>query len=86
MQSRLPFPETGRFTLPALNSPMITTGAIIASIFGVCGTGAGIPTDWLINCPQALTLGQWAFQQLAIPGGCNLRLRRRFGQVYRSSQ
>jgi prepilin-type processing-associated H-X9-DG protein len=63
-------PRTGRFTYPRLNSPPDRTGAVIASIWGVCGTGAGIPTDWFVNCPQALTLGQWAFQSLH-PGGAN---------------
>ncbi|WZO99824.1 DUF1559 domain-containing protein [Isosphaeraceae bacterium EP7] len=63
-------PQTGAFTLPRLNSPPDTTGNIISSIWGVCGSGAGIPTDWLINCPQALTLGQWAFRSNH-PGGGN---------------
>jgi prepilin-type N-terminal cleavage/methylation domain-containing protein/prepilin-type processing-associated H-X9-DG protein len=63
-------PRGGKFTYPRLNSPPDKTGAITASIWGVCGSGAGIPADWLQNCPQALTLGQWAFQSLH-PGGAN---------------
>jgi prepilin-type N-terminal cleavage/methylation domain-containing protein/prepilin-type processing-associated H-X9-DG protein len=63
-------PQTGAFTFPRLNSPPDRTGTVISSIWGVCGSGAGIPTDWLINCPQALTLGQWAFRSNH-PGGAN---------------
>jgi len=63
-------PQTGAFTYPRLNSPPDRTGAIISSIWGKCGSGAGIPTDWLINCPQSLTLGQWAFRSNH-PGGAN---------------
>ncbi|MDG3007287.1 DUF1559 family PulG-like putative transporter [Paludisphaera mucosa] len=63
-------PRGGKFTYPRLNSPWDKTGAVIASIWGVCGSGAGIPTDWLQNCPQSLTLGQWAFTSKH-PGGAN---------------
>jgi prepilin-type processing-associated H-X9-DG protein len=63
-------PETGAFTLPRINSPPDTTGAAINTIWPGCGTSFGIPTDWLINCPQALTLGQWAFRSNH-PGGSN---------------
>jgi len=65
------FPQTGAFTYPRINSPNDPTGANWSKVWGVCGTGAGIPTDWLINCPQALTtLGEWAFRSNH-PGGVN---------------
>jgi prepilin-type N-terminal cleavage/methylation domain-containing protein/prepilin-type processing-associated H-X9-DG protein len=66
-------PQTGAFTLPRINSPPDRTGAIINSIWPGCGTSAGIPTDWLINCPQAKTLGQWAFRSYH-PGGANFSM------------
>ena len=62
-------PQTGAFTYPRLNSPPDTTGNQISAVFS-CGTGNGIPTDWLMNCPLALTLGQWAFRSNH-PGGGN---------------
>ena len=41
----------------------------------VAGTANGIPTDWLgvggPACPQALTLGNWAFRSNH-PGGVNM--------------
>ena len=66
-------PQTGAFTLPRINSPPDRTGAIIGSIWPGCGTSAGIPTDWLINCPQAKTLGQWAFRSYHA-GGANFSM------------
>jgi prepilin-type processing-associated H-X9-DG protein len=65
------FPQTGAFTLPRINSPPDTTGNIANSIWPGCGTSYGIPTDWLTGCPQALTLGQWAFRSNH-PGGANM--------------
>jgi prepilin-type processing-associated H-X9-DG protein len=65
------FPETGAFTYPRMNSPNDPTGNIANSVWPGCGTSFGIPTDWLINCPQALTgLGEWAFRSKH-PGGSN---------------
>jgi prepilin-type N-terminal cleavage/methylation domain-containing protein/prepilin-type processing-associated H-X9-DG protein len=65
------FPETGAFTLPRMNSPNDLTGASAGKVWPGCGTSLGIPTDWLINCPQALTtLGEWSFRSFH-PGGCN---------------
>jgi prepilin-type N-terminal cleavage/methylation domain-containing protein/prepilin-type processing-associated H-X9-DG protein len=65
------FPQTGAFTYPRMNSPNDPTGASAGRVWPGCGTSAGIPTDWLINCPQALTtLGEWAFRSNH-PGGCN---------------
>jgi prepilin-type N-terminal cleavage/methylation domain-containing protein/prepilin-type processing-associated H-X9-DG protein len=65
------FPETGAFTFPRINSPNDITGANWQNVWGVCGTKAGIPTDWLTGCPQALTtLGEWAFRSFH-PGGGN---------------
>jgi prepilin-type N-terminal cleavage/methylation domain-containing protein/prepilin-type processing-associated H-X9-DG protein len=65
------FPETGAFTLPRINSPNDLTGASAGNVWGVCGSKAGIPTDWLTGCPQALTtLGEWAFRSFH-PGGVN---------------
>lgn len=64
-------PQTGAFTFPRINSPPDRTGTVISSIWGVCGSGAGIPTDWLDPaCKQALTLGQWAFRS-PHSGGAN---------------
>ena len=62
-------PQTGAFTYPRINSPPDMTGNQISAVFS-CGSGAGIPTDWLMNCPLALTLGQWAFHSNH-PGGVN---------------
>ena len=62
-------PRAGKFTYPRLNSPPDKTGNLISSVFG-CDGGNGIPTSWLKNCPQALTLGQWSFHSLH-PGGAN---------------
>jgi prepilin-type N-terminal cleavage/methylation domain-containing protein/prepilin-type processing-associated H-X9-DG protein len=65
------FPQTGAFTYPRINSPNDPTGAAAGTVWPGCGTSAGIPTDWLINCPQALTkLGEWAFRSNH-PGGVN---------------
>jgi prepilin-type N-terminal cleavage/methylation domain-containing protein/prepilin-type processing-associated H-X9-DG protein len=65
------FPEGRVFTLPRINSPNDPTGQNWTKVFGVCGSGASIPTDWLTNCPQALTtLGEWAFRSFH-PGGVN---------------
>jgi prepilin-type N-terminal cleavage/methylation domain-containing protein/prepilin-type processing-associated H-X9-DG protein len=65
------FPQTGAFTYPRINSPNDPTGAFANTVWPGCGTSAGIPTDWLINCPQALTkLGEWAFRSNH-PGGVN---------------
>ncbi len=65
------FPQTGAFTLPRIGSPNDLTGQNWTNVWGVCGTKNGIPTDWLINCPQALTtLGEWAFRSNH-PGGVN---------------
>jgi prepilin-type N-terminal cleavage/methylation domain-containing protein/prepilin-type processing-associated H-X9-DG protein len=65
------FPQTGAFTFPRINSPNDLTGQNAGKVWGVCGTGNGIPTDWLINCPQALTtLGEWSFRSNH-PGGVN---------------
>ncbi len=65
------FPQTGAFTFPRINSPNDITGKNWQAVWGVCGTGAGIPTDWLISCPQSLTtLGEWAFRSRH-PGGVN---------------
>ena len=66
-------PESGRFTYPRINSPPDRTGAIIGSIWPGCGSSKGIPTDWLMSCPQALTLGQWAFRSFH-PGGVNFAM------------
>jgi len=64
-------PQTGAFTYPRIGSPNDLTGTNQTKVWGVCGTGNGIPTDWLINCPQALTtLGEWAFRSFH-PGGVN---------------
>jgi prepilin-type processing-associated H-X9-DG protein len=64
-------PQTGAFTYPRIRSPNAPTGPNQANVWGVCGTKNGIPTDWLINCPQALTtLGEWAFRSNH-PGGVN---------------
>jgi prepilin-type N-terminal cleavage/methylation domain-containing protein/prepilin-type processing-associated H-X9-DG protein len=64
-------PQTGAFTYPRIGSPNDLTGMNASKVWGVCGTKAGIPTDWLINCPQALTtLGEWAFRSNH-PGGVN---------------
>ena len=62
-------PQTGAFTYPRINSPPDQTGTQISAVFS-CGSGAGVPTDWLMNCPLALTLGQWAFRSNH-PGGAN---------------
>jgi prepilin-type processing-associated H-X9-DG protein len=65
------FPETGAFTFPRINSPNDPTGVNWTKVWGVCGTGVGIPTDWLVNCPQALTtLGEWSFRSNH-PAGVN---------------
>jgi prepilin-type N-terminal cleavage/methylation domain-containing protein/prepilin-type processing-associated H-X9-DG protein len=65
------FPQTGAFTYPRIGSPPDPTGASAGKVWGVCGSKAGIPTDWLINCPQALTtLGEWTFRSNH-PGGVN---------------
>jgi len=65
------FPQTGAFTFPRIGSPNDLTGVNWTKVWGVCGSGAGIPTDWLINCPQALTtLGEWAFRSNH-PAGVN---------------
>jgi prepilin-type N-terminal cleavage/methylation domain-containing protein/prepilin-type processing-associated H-X9-DG protein len=65
------FPQTGAFTYPRIGSPPDPTGVSASKVWGKCGSGAGIPTDWLINCPQALTtLGEWAFRSNH-PGGVN---------------
>jgi prepilin-type N-terminal cleavage/methylation domain-containing protein/prepilin-type processing-associated H-X9-DG protein len=65
------FPETGAFNLPRINSPNDITGTAWQKVFGVCGTGYAIPTDWLTGCPQALTtLGEWSFRSFH-PGGVN---------------
>ncbi len=65
------FPQTGAFTYPRINSPNDPTGKNWQAVWGVCGTGHIIPTDWLVNCPQALTtLGEWAFRSRH-PGGAN---------------
>ncbi len=61
-------PRGGKFTYPRLNSPPDKTGSQISAAFS-CGTGIGIPTDWLQNCPAALTLGQWAFHSQHSGGG-----------------
>ena len=66
-----PVPQTGAFTLPRINSPPDITGNVTNSIWPGCGSSNGIPTDWLINCPQALTLGNWAFRSNH-PGGVNM--------------
>jgi prepilin-type N-terminal cleavage/methylation domain-containing protein/prepilin-type processing-associated H-X9-DG protein len=64
-------PQTGAFTYPRIGSPNDLTGTAQSKVFGVCGTGAAIPTDWLINCPQALTtLGEWTFRSNHL-GGVN---------------
>jgi prepilin-type N-terminal cleavage/methylation domain-containing protein/prepilin-type processing-associated H-X9-DG protein len=63
-------PQTGAFTLPRLNSQPDRTGTQISAVFCGCGSGACIPSDWLMNCPAALTLGQWAFRSNH-PGGGN---------------
>jgi prepilin-type N-terminal cleavage/methylation domain-containing protein/prepilin-type processing-associated H-X9-DG protein len=64
-------PQTGAFTLPRINSKPDKTGAAAGTIWPGCGTSNGIPTDWLVNCPQALDkIGQWAFRSLH-PGGSN---------------
>jgi tetratricopeptide (TPR) repeat protein len=39
------FPETGAFTFPRINSPNDPTGVNWTKVWGVCGTGVGIPTD-----------------------------------------
>jgi prepilin-type N-terminal cleavage/methylation domain-containing protein/prepilin-type processing-associated H-X9-DG protein len=68
------FPETGAFTYPRIGSPPDPTGVSASKVWGVCGSKAGIPTDWLINCPQALTtLGEWAFRSNH-PGGVNFAM------------
>ena len=64
-------PQTGAFEIPPPNTPADTTGTIISSVFGVCGSGAAIPNDWLYNCPNALLLGQWSFRSFH-PGGVNM--------------
>jgi prepilin-type N-terminal cleavage/methylation domain-containing protein/prepilin-type processing-associated H-X9-DG protein len=65
------YPQTGAFTFPRMNSPNDLTGASAGAVWGVCGSKAGIPTDWLTGCPQALTtLGEWSFRSFH-PGGCN---------------
>ena len=65
------FPPDRPFTLPRINSPNDLTGQNWTKVFGVCGTQYAIPTDWLVNCPQALTtLGEWSFRSFH-PGGCN---------------
>ena len=66
-------PLTGAFTLPRLNLPPDLTGAVNGTIWPGCGTSAGIPTDWLINCPQAKILGQWGFRSNH-PGGANFAM------------
>ena len=48
------------------------TGALINTAFA-CGSGNYIPSDWLINCPSALLLGQWAFRSNH-PGGANFAM------------
>ncbi|GAC1464947.1 MAG: DUF1559 domain-containing protein [Isosphaeraceae bacterium] len=55
-------PQTGAFTYPRINSPPDPTAAKTNSIWPGCGSSNGIPTDWFYNCPQALTLGEWAFR------------------------
>ncbi len=65
-------PQTGAFTYPRLNSPPDMTGNQISAVFS-CGSNNGIPTDWLMNCPLALTLGQWSFRSNH-PGGGNFAL------------
>ncbi|GAC1466783.1 MAG: DUF1559 domain-containing protein [Isosphaeraceae bacterium] len=66
-------PQTGAFTLPRINSPPDPTAAKTNSIWPGCGSSNGIPTDWLINCPQALTLGEWAFRSNH-SGGANFAM------------
>ncbi len=65
--------SSGAFVVPKLNGPPDMTGAIFSSIFGACGTGAGIPTDWITNCPQAANLGQFAFKSFHA-GGANFAM------------
>jgi prepilin-type N-terminal cleavage/methylation domain-containing protein/prepilin-type processing-associated H-X9-DG protein len=63
--------QTGAFTLPRINSLPDKTGAYLNNVFGsTCGTGNATPSDWLVNCPAALTLGQWGFRSNH-PGGVN---------------
>jgi len=64
-------PQTGAFTLPRINSPPDTTGALLSQVFCGCGSGNCIPSDWLINCPNALLLGQFAFRSNHA-GGVNM--------------
>jgi prepilin-type processing-associated H-X9-DG protein len=67
-------PQTGAFTLPRINAPPDTTGAVISAVFGgSCGSGNGIPTDWLDpKCFSSVAiLGQWAFRSNH-PGGVNM--------------
>jgi prepilin-type processing-associated H-X9-DG protein len=67
-----PWPATGAFVIPRLNSPPDTTGNTITTCFAKCI----VPTDWydpVVNasgqaaCTQ---LGQWAFRSFH-PGGAN---------------
>ena len=73
-------PQTGAFNLPRINSLPDPTGKQAGSIWPGCGSSNGIPTDWLPGtpgtagyplCPQALTLGNWAFRSNH-PGGANM--------------
>ncbi len=55
-------PQTGAFTYPPINAPPDTTGTYINQVFCGCGSGACIPSDWLVNCPGVQQLGQFAFR------------------------
>jgi prepilin-type N-terminal cleavage/methylation domain-containing protein/prepilin-type processing-associated H-X9-DG protein len=62
--------QTGAFTYPRINSPPDIAGDDTNTVFS-CGSGNATSPDWLINCPKALTLGQWAFRSNHA-GGVNM--------------
>jgi len=66
--------QTGAFTYPRINSPPDFVGTATGYIFSSCGSGNGIPSDWLDpTCAQTVMtqLGQWAFRSNH-PGGVNM--------------
>jgi prepilin-type N-terminal cleavage/methylation domain-containing protein/prepilin-type processing-associated H-X9-DG protein len=66
-------PQTGAFTYPPINTPPDLNQVYANQVFGVCGSGNGIPSDWLQNCPAALKLGEFAFRSNH-PGGANFAM------------
>jgi prepilin-type N-terminal cleavage/methylation domain-containing protein/prepilin-type processing-associated H-X9-DG protein len=61
-------PTSGATSVPKLNAPPDTTGAVL----GACFATAVFPPDW-ITVPACQNLGQWGFRSLH-PGGGNFAL------------